>query len=88
MKVSAICCDNCGDTIYSRAVHDWRECICGEICIDGGFDYIKISFINIDNPPKIIELEVDATKKDLYYDWNHRINKFGRIKNVQEDRNN
>lgn len=85
MKVSAIHCPNCGDTIYSRARHDMIGCTCRKIWIDGGFDYIKISFTDVDNPPKIIELDVEATKQELYDDWNNRINKFGRITNVQED---
>ena len=79
MKIQAIKCKNCGDTVYSRALHDFRKCSCGYIGIDGGFDYGKIVFHNA-NDFESIEIEVDATKQDLYNDWNYGINKYGLIK--------
>lgn len=29
-------CKLCGDKIYSRANHDFKECFCGNVFIDGG----------------------------------------------------
>jgi len=78
MKISAIQCDKCGDIIYSRARHDMRWCNCGDIAIDGGFDYAKVSYRA--SSPKRVEIEVDATKAELYSDWNNRIDNFGLIK--------
>lgn len=76
--VTAAECPNCGDLIYSRARHDFHRCSCGEIAIDGGFDYVKMAFKKI--VPKQQQIEIDATKKELYDDWNKRMDKFGVIK--------
>ncbi len=51
---------------------------CGEIAVDGGFDYFKVCYPKIS--PQTIKLEIDATKQELYNDWNKRIDKFGIIK--------
>ena len=78
MKVVAVKCETCGDAIYSRTTHDMRYCSCKSIAIDGGREYTKL-FFNIKNPPKTFELEIDATEKQLYDDWNNREDKFGKI---------
>ena len=44
MKVQAIVCPKCGDTLFSRARHDFRYCSCGEVAVDGGFDYVRIVY--------------------------------------------
>jgi len=75
IKVNAIQCPKCKDIIYSRSRHDFRTCSCGDVSIDGGFDYTKISFISV--KPDIILIDVDATKEELFNDWNNRKNKFG-----------
>lgn len=77
-KVNAIQCRGCSDIIYSRARHDFRTCSCGNCSIDGGFDYMKISFgyngyINI-------PLEIKVTEKDLWEDWNSGKDCYGLIK--------
>lgn len=79
MKVNAIRCPNCGDVIYSRHVHDFHYCSCGECAIDGGFDYVRVV---AKNPDEIegLKLEVDATRKELEQDWGRGIDKFGIIK--------
>ena len=42
MKINAIYCDNCKEIIYSRSnAHDYRKCSCGNIAVDGGFEYFK-----------------------------------------------
>ena len=76
MKVAAIKCPQCGDTIYSRATHDMRGCTCGAVAIDGGFDYIKVS----GHYTGLVHLEVKATKAQLYADWNFHKDKFGLVK--------
>lgn len=79
MKVSAFVCPKCGDTVFSRALYDWRSCSCGDIYVDGGFDYNRVGYYN--EPPECIELEITATKKELYDDWNYSYDIFGIIKN-------
>ena len=80
MKISAIKCKDCGDVIYSRAVHDFHSCSCGNISIDGGFDYTKISWQPNDDMPKVFEIEVDSTRRKLYDDWSYGINNYGLLK--------
>ena len=75
MKVKGIKCRKCGDTIYSRTTHDYRKCSCGAVAVDGGFDYMKICGVDFE----FASVDVDATKADLYQDWNKSADKFGRI---------
>jgi len=88
MKINAARCSTCKATIYSRTRHDMRGCLCDRkegdthIAIDGGFDYIKMSFGSYAEYD-MIELEIDATKEMLYEDWNHSIDKYGLIKDIQ-----
>lgn len=77
MKVSAIKCNKCHDTVYSRARHDFRSCTCGAVSIDGGLDYTKIS--GTDFTDVTLELK-GVTAGQLYQDWNKRIDKFGLVK--------
>ena len=82
-KVNAIKCLKCGDTIYSRAGHDFRQCSCGECFIDGGFEYVRIG--GDEKNWKSKKINVNATKKELYDDWNTRTDKFGKIKGDKND---
>jgi hypothetical protein len=34
-------CRNCGDTVYSTSRHDYVECSCREVMVDGGNDYLR-----------------------------------------------
>jgi hypothetical protein len=79
MKIHAIYCNHCKNTIYSRARHDMRSCTCKTVAVDGGFDYSKISFKE-DGDFQRITIEVDTTKDQLFEDWNTNVNKFGLIK--------
>ena len=75
--VHAIECPTCGDLVFSRARHDMRGCSCGEVAVDGGFDYQKVSFRG--SYPKIFSIDVDASKAELLSDWNEYSSKFGLI---------
>jgi hypothetical protein len=77
-KVNCIVCPSCKDVIFSRSRHDFHWCSCGEVAVDGGFDYIKMSFKTV--KPEIVVREVDASREELYQDWNYRRDKFGFIK--------
>lgn len=78
MKVGAIKCKKCGDTIFSRARHDMRFCSCESVSVDGGFDYMKISGkpFNVES----VVIEIDSNERELYNDYIKVINKFGLIK--------
>lgn len=87
--VSALKCPCCETWIYSRARHDFHACPCDAINVDGGFDYIKGSwdekkikdFTTIENK----EIEIPATRKELYDDWNLNKNVYGRIYILDEN---
>lgn len=34
-------CPNCHTAIQSRSVHDFRQCKCGDLFVDGGNDYLR-----------------------------------------------
>jgi predicted RNA-binding Zn-ribbon protein involved in translation (DUF1610 family) len=48
-------CTNCGDVIESTHRHDFIRCKCGDIAIDGGNDYHKVSYKNINSFERIYE---------------------------------
>jgi len=77
-QITAIQCPKCLDIIYSRARHDMRSCSCGDISIDGGFEYCKVSFKH--KVPIQFNLLIPTTKHELYMDWNYKVDKFGVIK--------
>lgn len=78
IKTSAVYCKKCGTVIFSRAVHDYRSCICKDVSIDGGFDYCKV---NYKKEEKIllfsITLPKTLTLNMLYNDWNLGEDKYG-----------
>lgn len=81
MKVQAVKCPKCGEGIYSRARHDWHTCGCGSIFVDGGFDYCRIGAmkdgVDLDKI-KSYQIEVRATKQELYDDWSTGKDRYGR----------
>lgn len=40
VRNSALCA-NCGDELESTHRHDWVQCRCGSIFVDGGLDYMR-----------------------------------------------
>lgn len=78
MKINAVICNKCGDTVFSRTKRDMRYCSCGAIAVDGGFSYIKTSG-NAENITHTI-IDVETDKEILYNDWNKAIDKLGLIK--------
>ena len=43
---NAIRCNNCGDVIESKSRHDFAECSCGRVAVDGGLDYQRRVYAN------------------------------------------
>lgn len=37
-------CKLCGDIIESKSRHDWRQCKCGSVFVDGGLDYSRVGW--------------------------------------------
>lgn len=83
MKLKAIHCLGCNDAVYSRAVHDFRECSCGYVNADGGRAYFKHGTV----PGAIfdiVEIEVSISLDELYDDWNSMIDDYGIIKEYSQ----
>jgi hypothetical protein len=38
---NALRCRHCGDVIESKSVHDFKQCSCGAIFVDGGCEYLR-----------------------------------------------
>lgn len=36
-------CTSCGDVLVSRHRHDYVVCQCGNVAVDGGLDYMRMS---------------------------------------------
>jgi len=56
MKIihNRIQCKHCGDTLESFTVHDFKECSCKTVCVDGGKQYLRRCFKN--SPDDFTEL--------------------------------
>ena len=78
MKITARRCPNCKDVLYSRAHYDFRTCGCGDTSVDGGPGVERTIYKK--EIPENVELDVNATKDQLYDDWNNRINKYGIVR--------
>jgi hypothetical protein len=77
IKVFAIRCLKCKCTVYSRARHDYRSCECGEVAIDGGFDYIRMRRKDPLGYKTIKRKTINASMRELYNDWNRGTDKYG-----------
>ena len=38
---NSIKCNKCGDIIWSAHRHDYKECSCGSVAVDGGTSYLR-----------------------------------------------
>lgn len=85
MLIVSIYCKNCMDIVFSRSRHDFSECSCGCVAIDGGSDYVKVSTLG--NEYKMVKLESNIEKKELYDDWNLRKDFYGKINYKSLDKN-
>jgi hypothetical protein len=76
-RITTVTCSKCAVEIYSRARHDYHLCFCGSTMVDGGFDYLKYGFGPDDPKPQVRTRYINATRKELYDDWNVGGTKFG-----------
>lgn len=49
-------CNYCGDVIESKYTHDFQQCKCGKVFVDGGKDYLRRGYPS------------DATPEEAYED--------------------
>ena len=69
--VDAIQCVSCFDVIYSRARHDFHSCTCGQVSIDGGFNYTRVVWNDKQEMPHSFPWTVNASQQELFHDWNN-----------------
>lgn len=41
---NAVRCKTCEDVIESTYRHDFKQCSCGRVAVDGGHDYLRRAF--------------------------------------------
>jgi len=76
-------CLLCGDEIFSASSHDFTECSCGNIFVDGGMSYIRHgyksseSYMNLSI--EISELEFEMCMSALDWCDETRRNNLGRV---------
>jgi hypothetical protein len=56
-----LCCD-C--IVESKHRHDYQTCVCGNLSVDGGKDYLKRNFINYSKVKDLSEFEGDLDVHD------------------------
>jgi hypothetical protein len=59
MIVTGIQCPTCKEKIWSRHRHDCHPCRCGEVAVDGGRDYLRVTFRG-KKPPKHVKVDTEA----------------------------
>ena len=76
MFVKAIQCEKCGDVVYSRHRHDMRWCSCGNVAIDGGIEYARISWKSGEQPV-LLDVDIgDVSIEQLEADYTRNANKY------------
>jgi len=56
---NALQCLVCNDIIESTHVHDFKTCSCGNLSVDGGLEYCKISYKENNSWINLTEYEED-----------------------------
>lgn len=69
----AFTCGKCNQTVYARTIYDLHTCYCCNISCKG--EHLLGKGITE------IQVEVDATERELELDFYYNIGKFGTIKN-------
>ena len=57
-----VLCKKCNNRIRSEHRHDFRWCPCKSLAVDGGGDYLKLSFSG--NPEESYEIIEDHVSED------------------------
>lgn len=58
-------CKNCGNIIESKTLNDYQKCLCGQVAVDGGLDYLKRTFKNDNDYEELSEIfDTDDKRKE------------------------
>jgi predicted Abi (CAAX) family protease len=55
-------CNKCGDEPFSAHVHDFKQCSCGNVAVDGGMEYLRRVGNLLDYTDMSIEIPREAAK--------------------------
>jgi hypothetical protein len=59
IKINKAQCLICKDVLESKSVHDFKTCSCGNLSVDGGLDYLRRCYIDVN---KVKELSKSNEK--------------------------
>lgn len=57
IKCNCAQCDVCGEILISKYRHDFKQCKCGNIFVDGGNEYLRRGAVNWDFFKELSTLE-------------------------------
>lgn len=58
-------CLKCDDVIISMHRHDYNTCSCGNLSVDGGLDYLKRNYRDVDNVEELSEIDYYDERENL-----------------------
>lgn len=61
-------CRLCGEIIESKHCHDFVRCLCGEIFVDGGREYIRRGAMDLNNIIDMSEYQTTGSDTGAKYD--------------------
>ncbi|NTV78930.1 MAG: hypothetical protein HGA25_07330 [Clostridiales bacterium] len=57
---NCIMCNSCKEILISQSRHDYKECSCGTVAVDGGTDYLRRAYKNsLEDYEELSEYEED-----------------------------
>lgn len=64
-------CHGCGVTVESRHRHDFQECKCGNIFVDGGLSYLRRGGMNTASVEdlSVVEEQGPSIEDEMNDDW-------------------
>lgn len=64
--INMIQCKFCKNVIVSRYLHDYKECSCASVAVDGGNKYLKRSFGSIIKDKVRFSRSLNVKPQDYY----------------------
>lgn len=61
IKINKARCKKCGDIIVSKHCHDFKECTCKNIFVDGGREYLRRGAVDLNDIEELTEYFEDET---------------------------
>lgn len=57
-------CLKCGEIIESKSVHDFRQCQCGNLFVDGGKEYLRRGYADSQDTVKELSEYTEVQEDD------------------------